>query len=99
MYNKTESSMESFALTWPGDVTDILLLNLYNVTDMVGVENYSDLEYEQFDISVGGSYQFNPAVYMTATVGYKIFEDNQPYVYGDQDGEMYTGYLGLGYKF
>jgi len=99
MYNRTEGGMQSFALNWPGDVSDIIILNLYDVTAMTGVETYSDLEYRQIDLSVGGTSHVNPALYLTASAGYKDFQDDQAYVYGDQDGSMYTGYLGVGYRF
>ncbi|RMF47276.1 MAG: hypothetical protein D6751_03155 [Deltaproteobacteria bacterium] len=91
--------MKSFALQWPGNVTDIVILSLYDVTDMVGVENYSDLEYQQLQLNLGGTYHFSPALYLTASAEYAVFVDDEPYVYGDQDGDMIGGYVGLGYRF
>ncbi len=95
--------MNSFALQWPDGfdptATDPVLLALYDVTTMTGVETYSDLEYQQVSVNIGGSYSFSPALYLTAQAGYDLFVDDQPYVYGDQDGEMYSVSLGIGYRF
>jgi len=50
-------------------------------------------------VSLGGTYLFSPMLYLTAAFSWEQFEDNSPYVYGDQDGEMYSTSVGVGYKF
>ena len=93
--------MQSFALQFPEgtDLTDPVLITLYDVTAMQGVENYSELDYQQVDVSVGGTYALSESSYLAASAGYQAFDDDQPYVYGDQDGTAYRGYLGYGHKF
>lgn len=60
---------------------------------------YSNLEYQQIDVSLAANYNFSDALYGVAKVAYQQFTDNEPYVYGDQDGDMYSGNIGVGYKF
>jgi len=63
------------------------------------VDSYSDLSYEQFQVTVGGTYNFTPACYMTASLTYDKFESDEMYVYGDEDGDAYYGYIGFGHRF
>jgi len=63
------------------------------------IDSYSDLSYEQFQINVGGTYNFTPSCYTTASMTYDKFISDEDYVYGDEDGEAYYGYLGFGYRF
>jgi len=96
--------MNSFSMSWPAtfDTTDpggAVLASLYDVTAMDGVETYSDLDYEQYNVVIGGSYSITPALYMTVEGEYAEFVDNEEYVYGDQSGEYYRGNLGVGYRF
>ena len=86
-------------LTTPGYVTDIVIQNLYTFEGMNEMTSYSALHYQQIDVNLGGTYQFTPEFYVAANAGWQKFEDKDPYVYGDQDGEMFQGNLGLGYKF
>lgn len=93
--------MNSFALQWPEgtDLNDPVLLPLYDIEAMTGVETYSDLEYEQVELTIGGSYAFTPALFASAEVGVDYFNDRAPYVYGWQDGTVYRGSVGVGYRF
>ena len=63
------------------------------------ITSYSDLEYQQYELTLGGTYDFTKALYTTTTLTYEIFESDQMYVYGDEDGEAFRGYLAMGYKF
>jgi hypothetical protein len=63
------------------------------------VDEYSDLSYEQVQVTVGGTYNFTPACYMTASLTYDAFNSNEEYVYGDEDGDAYSGYIGFGHRF
>ncbi|PLX98875.1 MAG: hypothetical protein C0623_11075 [Desulfuromonas sp.] len=60
---------------------------------------YSDLDYTQLNVSLGGTYNFSDNLYMMAKAQYEKFDDDQPYVYGDQDGTAITGNIGVGYNF
>ncbi len=63
------------------------------------VENYSDLEYQQIEVSLGGTYSFTDRLYTTAMATYSDFDAKEDYVYGDESGSAYYGYLGVGYRF
>ena len=63
------------------------------------IDEYSDLSYEQFQVTVGGTYNFTPSCYTSASFTYDKFISDETYVYGDEDGEAYYGYLGFGYRF
>lgn len=75
-------------------------IGAYNTEDQNNlIDTYSDLKYEQFQFNVGGSYNFTPNCYMTASVSYDIFNAQEDYVYGDEDGKAVSGYVGVGYRF
>jgi len=63
------------------------------------IDTYSDLSYEQYQFTVGGTYNFTPTCYTTASVTYDVFDSSEDYVYGDEDGDAVYGYLGFGYRF
>lgn len=98
--------MKSFTMSWPtgidpadpSGVTQVLT-NLYDVTAMGGIVEYSNLDYEQVNLLVGGSYMFTRNLYMTAEAEYAELTDNEAYVYGDQSGDYYRGNIGIGYNF
>lgn len=98
-YNKAEASWDwSFAerasMVLGGGTMD------YNTWDINNnIDSYSDLTYEQFQFNVGGTYDFTPNFYTSASITYDVFESDQEYVYGDEDGNAYYSYLGFGYRF
>ena len=57
------------------------------------------MSYEQYQLTLGGTYNFTPTCYTTASVTYDVFDSGEGYVYGDEDGDAYYGYLGFGYRF
>lgn len=63
------------------------------------IDSYSDLSYEQYQLTLGGTYNFTDNCYTTASVTYEVFNSDQKYVYGDEDGNALSGYLGFGYRF
>lgn len=63
------------------------------------IDGYSDLAYEQYEFTLGATYNFTDAFYTKASVTYNIFESDEEYVYGDEDGKSYSGYLAVGYTF
>lgn len=63
------------------------------------ISEYSDLSYEQYSITLGGTYAFTDAFYTTMQGTYDIFESDEEYVYGDEDGKAFSGYVAVGYKF
>ena len=63
------------------------------------IDSYSDLSYEQYEYTLGATYNFTDALYTKVSGTYDIFESDEEYVYGDEDGKSYSGYFAVGYKF
>ena len=105
-YNKAEDS-------WDWDFTDRPTLEFTSATGVAGTPNtgydtetlnsemdeYSDLSYEQYQFTAGGTYNFTEAFYTKASFTYDIFDMGEEYVYGDEDGTAYSGYVGVGWNF
>ncbi len=106
LYNKAED-------TWDWSFVDRMALDnvlirggavdtgdAYDTADQNNlVDTYSDLSYEQYQLTAGGTYNFTEAFYTTASFTYDIFDMGEEYVYGDEDGTAYYGYVGFGYNF
>ena len=100
VYNKAEYDWdwdfaERLSLVYSGKEQPAY--NTWEQNDLI--DSYSDLSYEQYQFTVGGTYFFSPACYTKATVTYDVFKSDEEYVYGDEDGDAVYGYLGLGYRF
>ena len=54
--------------------------------DYTTVNEYSDLEYSQFEVYAKGSREITDNASLYLGVGYFGLTDDQPYVYGDQTG-------------
>jgi len=63
------------------------------------IDSYSDLTYEQYQFTVGGTYNFTDTFYTTASATYDVFNMKEEYVYDDEDGHSYYGYAGIGWNF
>ena len=73
---------------------------VYDTTEQNNlIDSYSDLSYEQYQFTAGGTYNFTEAFYTTASFTYDIFDMGEEYVYGDEDGTAYYGYVGFGWTF
>ena len=114
VYNYAEAGMSSINHVQPFDAAGDNLAAWYNgdgdSSKTVGtdegwenriglVENYSDLEYTQIDLTVGGQYDFTERLYTSASLTYSDFDSDEEYVYGDESGSSYHGYAGIGYRF
>jgi len=72
----------------------------YDSADINGlIDEYSDLSYGQYQLTLGGTYNFTDAMYMKASATYDIFNADEEFVYGDEEGDMISGYVGLGWVF
>ncbi len=105
-YNKAEDS-------WNWDFSDRPDLQFTSATGTAGtadpgystesqnnnLDEYSDLSYEQYELTVGGQYNFTDAFYTKASFTYDIFDAQEEFVYGDEDGTAYRGYVGFGWIF
>ncbi|RKX82062.1 MAG: hypothetical protein DRP70_16950 [Spirochaetes bacterium] len=63
------------------------------------ITSYSELRYEQIIFNVGGTYNFTDTFYTTVSGTYDVFNMDDEYVYGDEDGKSYYGYAGIGWNF
>ncbi len=99
LFSDTQSDWTGLSLQTPAIVNDPVMEQIYSLEATNVITSYSDLHYQQFEVNISGTYQFTPELYVVASLGYQIFNDKSPYVYGDQDGEAYRGSLGLGYRF
>lgn len=63
------------------------------------IDEYSDLSYEQYQMTVGGTYNFTETFYGNASFTYDIFDAKEEFVSDDEDGTAYYGYAGIGWRF
>ena len=63
------------------------------------IDTYSDLSYTEIQYTLGGKYNFTDTFYTNLQGTYDVFESDEEYVYGDEDGEIMTGYIGFGWIF
>ena len=73
--------------------------NLGYYVDFAGFDDYSDLDYQIIDTSIGFDWEIFENVIVRENFRYVDFDDGEPYVYGDQDGELYILNAGLTYRF
>ncbi|BDV42593.1 hypothetical protein GURASL_15160 [Geotalea uraniireducens] len=102
MYNDAKARINGLyfpSLAELGYTDAVLTSSFYALEDLPAIQEYSDLHYRQIDLSVGGTYNVTTNLFVTAQAGFQQFIDDAPYVYGDQDGTVYSGSLGIGYRF
>ena len=49
--------------------------------------------------TLGGTYNFTERFHTSAQITYDVFSSDEEYVYGDEDGEVLTGFIGVGWVF
>ena len=81
-YTKSEGSFTSFGVleadeTVPNQDLDYSMVN-----------EYSDLDFALFELTYGVSFQVDTNARLYTSVTYMDLTDDQPYVYGDQDGSI-----------
>jgi hypothetical protein len=59
------------------------------------INEYSNLDYEQLDLSLNGSYQFSPRLRLDAGITYLDLTDNAGYVYGVESGSLWIVRAGI----
>ncbi|OAQ20821.1 hypothetical protein TDIS_1110 [Thermosulfurimonas dismutans] len=79
-------SMPSVTVTNGGGTFD----GAYNPILMNNADEYSDLDYSMLELEVTGTYQIRDNLSFTLNYWYSDFDDDEPYVYGDLDGDAYT---------
>ncbi len=66
--------------------------------DFTRVNSYSDLDIDQFDITLNGSYQFTQMVGLQLGGAYRVYTDNEPYLF-DESGDLWVINAGLSFLF
>ena len=66
--------------------------------DFTRVNSYSDLDVEQFDITLNGSHRFTDRVALQLGGAYRIYEDNEVYLF-DGSGDLWVVNAGLSFFF
>jgi hypothetical protein len=64
--------------------------------DYTGIVAYSNLDFEQFDLTAGGTYQLSPRVRLQLEATYRDLTDNAGYVYGIESGSLWIVRGGVG---
>lgn len=67
--------------------------------DYTGMAEYSDLDFEQFDVTFGGNYQLTPRTRIELNMTYRDLTDNAGYVYGYESGTLWIVHGGVGFSW
>jgi hypothetical protein len=102
----SEKSAIYFNLAYTDSVASYDQVNYPAPTDQPGigyydftrVNSYSNLDIEQFDITLNGMYQFTEMIGLQVGGAYRIYTDNEPYLY-DQSGDLWVVNAGLSFFF
>jgi len=72
-----------------------LLTTAYNPSLMNDADRYSDLDYSMLELELSGTYWIRDTLSFSLNYWYSDFEDDEPYVYGDLEGDAYalTGFI------
>lgn len=67
--------------------------------DFTGIGDYSDLDYNQFEGTLGANYKLARRAKLYASVNLLDLQDDQAYVYGDLSGSIitYAGGMSVGF--
>jgi predicted porin len=76
----------------PQEVTDNIAAADY---DFSSINQYSDLDYTQFTVSIGAEYVLSLRVSLTADATYSDLTDDKGYVYGIESGSIYVVRTGV----
>ncbi|MCP4571073.1 MAG: hypothetical protein GY838_01850 [bacterium] len=63
--------------------------------DFSGIGDYSDLDYNQLEGTLGANYKLDKRAKLYASVNLLDLQDDQPYVYGDLTGSIITYAAGM----
>ena len=82
MYPTGDAKLDAYTMTSAGQ--NLLQPYLYDVAYINGIDKYSNLDYQQIDFSIGTSYMFDMGVGIGLNYYFTHFDDDDPYVYGDE---------------
>ena len=71
----------------------------YDLANNNDMESYSELDYTVWDINVGASYAINDYVGVNVSYLFTDVQDEDQYVYGDEDGQYQSLMTYLTFRF
>lgn len=92
----TDATAEMDTISFPQPAAG-LAAGFYDY-DLSMVNEYSDLEIQQFSIELDTQYDITPELALGIGGSVTIYEDNDPYLV-DDSGELYVGTVSLNYTF
>jgi len=75
------------------------MATLYDTAYLNEMANYSDLDFAQFDFTLGANYQINQSVGVGLNYYYTDLDDSEEYVYGEQSSTLQSVMAYLTYSF
>ena len=98
-YSMAEMEMEDVRFNSEQPLGSSVPLSDYDPANTNNMESYSDLEYDVWDINVGASYAINDNVGLNLNYVYSDTDDEEAYVYGDEDGTYQSLITYLTFRF
>ncbi len=95
-YTSGEADMDDLDFS-AGD--DPFTLPGYSFANLKGTDDFSDLDYQMFELELTATYQILDNLSVGLNYWYSDFQDDEKYVYGDLDGDAYTFTGFLTYHF
>lgn len=77
-----DAKLDAYTMTTAGQ--SLVQPYLYDVAYINPIDKYSNLDYQQFDLTVGTNYVFDMGVGVGLNYYFTHFDDSDPYVYGDE---------------
>ena len=93
VYTTSKGSYEAVMLELPDEVVD------HADYDFSAVHTYSDLDFKQLEVTGRADREVSENVSLYLGVSYFDLQDGEPYVYGDQDGNVLFTQAGFKTRF
>ncbi|MFO7761289.1 MAG: MtrB/PioB family outer membrane beta-barrel protein [Thermodesulfobacteriota bacterium] len=98
-YSMAEMEMEDVRFDSEQPLGSSVPLSDYDPANTNNMESYSDLEYDVWDINLGASYAINDSIGLNLHYVYSDTDDEEAYVYGDEDGTYQSLITYLTFRF
>lgn len=99
-YSHGKASMNNFAV--PNDPFTLSVQGRtddYSFSYLSNMQKYSELDYSQWEVELSGAYDITEQLGINVVGRASVYTDNQEYVYGDLNGEVYSVSTFLTYRF
>lgn len=100
-FNMSDAKLDEIVMRDPGEFLGCNGLPVLENADLTYEETdeYSDLDFELLDLTLGIEYRLQPGVTLTLDGRYADLGDNAPYVYGDMSGSFTMVRTGIRFDF